>query len=585
MRQSIISVLTVCFFVSTCTNLSASDLISFGSDWQYLQILDGLAGDPSLTDPNFIEAWYEPDYDTTSPIPWAGPSPAPFAYGNSDQLGNPNVEHIDAFNPALPGFQREAQTLLPQPNSGDRYTTYFRREFTTTADATDLAMEFLVDDGARIYIDGREVFSYRCCQQAPGGTPAGYRDLATAVASEGYVIGQLGAGEVLPAGDHVMAIAVHQANPVSSDMGMSMRFFDGFVLEQYVDTGEVWNYFEGTQEPSGGSLDWTTPAYDDADWEFGEEGFGFEAGNDPNNSVAPLLGTPIEGMHEMYTALYLRKEFDVPDASVIENLFLTIDYDDAFFAYVNGHLVASSVADPDGDPLTGIPFDTPAIDILPPGQQHESSNGRGPGESYFIDLSELPPGILNSGPDNILAIHGLNYAPASSDFVLAQMSLLGIGERNATQSVSGDFDSDGDLDAADINALSEAIRNGNMDGRFDLNSDSMVDAEDRRVWVEELRQTYFGDSNMDGEFNTRDFVFVFVNGEYEDNIPNNSTWEDGDWNGDGDFTTNDFVVAFGGAGFEAGPRAAAAATIPEPSSCVLIMIGLLCFSANLRKKS
>jgi hypothetical protein len=36
-------------------------------------------------------------------------------------------------------------------------------------------------------------------------------------------------------------------------------------------------------------------------------------------------------------------------------------------------------------------------------------------------------------------------------------------------------------------------------------------------------------------------VVVFQAGEYEDQVPGNSTFEEGDWNGDGDFTTSDFV--------------------------------------------
>ena len=53
-----------------------------------------------------------------------------------------------------------------------------------------------------------------------------------------------------------------------------------------------------------------------------------------------------------------------------------------------------------------------------------------------------------------------------------------------------------------------------------------------------------GDSNMDGIFNSSDFVIVFQAGEYEDDTPGNSTFEEGDWNGDGDFDTADFVFVF-----------------------------------------
>ncbi len=53
-----------------------------------------------------------------------------------------------------------------------------------------------------------------------------------------------------------------------------------------------------------------------------------------------------------------------------------------------------------------------------------------------------------------------------------------------------------------------------------------------------------GDSNGDGKFDSSDLVAVFAAGEYEDETPLNSTFEEGDWNGDSDFTTSDLVFAF-----------------------------------------
>ena len=53
-----------------------------------------------------------------------------------------------------------------------------------------------------------------------------------------------------------------------------------------------------------------------------------------------------------------------------------------------------------------------------------------------------------------------------------------------------------------------------------------------------------GDSNRDGNFDEQDLVFVFIAGEYEDGIDNNSTFEEGDWNHDGDFDSDDIVFAF-----------------------------------------
>ncbi len=150
-------------------------------------------------------------------------------------------------------------------------------------------------------------------------------------------------------------------------------------------------------------------------------------------------------------------------------------------------------------------------------------------------------------------------------------------------STPGDFDNDGQLTAADIDLLSAAVRNGNGSRSFDLNADNAVDGVDRQVWVETLKKTYFGDANLDGEFNTGDFVFVFQAGQYEDATNGNSTWATGDWNGDADFNTGDFVEAFQRGGYEQGPRPAVSA-VPEPASAGLMILAGLSLAGLVRRR-
>ncbi len=147
---------------------------------------------------------------------------------------------------------------------------------------------------------------------------------------------------------------------------------------------------------------------------------------------------------------------------------------------------------------------------------------------------------------------------------------------------TGDFDGDGQLDVDDINQLTETVRAGTNDPKFDVNGDGAVNQDDRTVWVESIKKTYFGDANLDGVFNTEDFLQVFQIGEFEDNVPANSTWEEGDWDGNADFETGDFIKAFQGGGFEKGPRAAVSA-VPEPSSALLALLGLLPVVLRRRK--
>jgi hypothetical protein len=142
--------------------------------------------------------------------------------------------------------------------------------------------------------------------------------------------------------------------------------------------------------------------------------------------------------------------------------------------------------------------------------------------------------------------------------------------------LAGDFDSNGVLDAQDIDLLTSQVRVQSHPIAFDLTNDKWVDQHDRRRWVSELRKTYFGDSNLDGEFNSQDFVAVFQAGQYEDSITGNSTWSTGDWDGNGDFDSGDFVFAFQEAGYEKGPRAVVKA-VPESSALswlLLILVGV-----------
>ena len=78
--------------------------------------------------------------------------------------------------------------------------------------------------------------------------------------------------------------------------------------------------------------------------------------------------------------------------------------------------------------------------------------------------------------------------------------------------LAGDFNGDGLLDVADINRLSAESAAGNHRAEFDLDNDGFVNASDISVWVRDLKQTWLGDANLDGEFNSTDLVVVFAAG-------------------------------------------------------------------------
>jgi hypothetical protein len=120
--------------------------------------------------------------------------------------------------------------------------------------------------------------------------------------------------------------------------------------------------------------------------------------------------------------------------------------------------------------------------------------------------------------------------------------------------VQGDFNGNGSLDANDIDIIFAAIRNSSMNPIYDLNGDSDIDGDDSDYLIKDVMYTWYGDANLDGEFESGDLVDVLAAGEYEDEIEDNSGWAEGDWNGDADFDSSDHVVASADGGYEQGPR-------------------------------
>lgn len=168
---------------------------------------------------------------------------------------------------------------------------------------------------------------------------------------------------------------------------------------------------------------------------------------------------------------------------------------------------------------------------------------------------------------------------ADRTFTSGYVGTLSIGVGDSTSAyrffqalptLPGDFSGNGQLDVADVDILSQHIAAETNDVSHDLTGDGLVDGADLDYWVNDMKATWYGDANLDGEFNSGDFVTVFQAGRFETGTL--ATWADGDWNADRLFNSADFVVAFQDGGYEAGVRAAIQA-VPEPSSTVLLVLG------------
>lgn len=158
----------------------------------------------------------------------------------------------------------------------------------------------------------------------------------------------------------------------------------GFAEAILIEVGQLWRYFKGTQEPSSPTTAWRQAGFDDASWLSGPTGIGYGDGDD---------ATVLSDMQGNYRTIFCRKAFSLDDVAAIDQLVLTITYDDGFYAYLNGVEVASRN-------VAGRAFDQDAPSSIEPTTEE-------------IDISAFK-GSLVVGT-NVLAVQVHNAGIGSSD--------------------------------------------------------------------------------------------------------------------------------------------------------------------------
>lgn len=92
----------------------------------------------------------------------------------------------------------------------------------------------------------------------------------------------------------------------------------------------------------------------------------------------------------------------------------------------------------------------------------------------------------------------------------------------------GDLDNDADMDADDVDLLVGAINSQSDDRTFDLNWSQTVDTADLQAWLT-ANETVLGDANLDGRVDATDLNTVGANWR----IPNFGGWSNGDFDNNG----------------------------------------------------
>jgi hypothetical protein len=152
--------------------------------------------------------------------------------------------------------------------------------------------------------------------------------------------------------------------------------------------------------------------------------------------------------------------------------------------------------------------------------------------------------------------------------------------------VDPDFNDDGVLGVPDIDVLVGEIAGGNMDPSLDMNEDGEVNLLDVDEWLSlagnanlgEGVSYLAGDANLSGVVDAADLNQVGLN--WQTNV---SAWSAGDFNADGAVSAPDLNVL--GINWQQSALAASTAAVPEPNSCLLvIMSGLVLLGYGRRNR-
>ena len=190
----------------------------------------------------------------------------------------------------------------------------------------------------------------------------------------------------------------------------------------------------------------------------------------------------------------------------------------------------------------------------------ETSNfpgGLSPGLRLHIPLSDDSFPFLNDT--------GLQIFTNTIDYALGELM----------PTPNGDFNEDGLLNIPDIDLLMDEIGSGGDGPSFDLTGDGSVNDDDRDEWLSiagtanGLSEPYLvGDSNLDTLVNVSDLNALAVNW-----LSSQNAWSDGNFTGDAVNSTDLNELALNWQ--RSVPIASAAdSTVPEPSTGLLIIIGL-----------
>jgi hypothetical protein len=180
----------------------AEEVVAFDAAWEWLMIIESGSSaqiDPASMDPDFLATWTTPSYNG----PAFRQGTAPLSYGGLDLLLSGSVP---------PG------TLMDMPAPGTRGAVYCRTAFDLAGELTNVQLDYLIDDGFILYLDG---VRWTSVNMDPNATSA-FNQLALITGNEAALT-SLNTGTTISPGHHTLHLSMHNNAVTSSDLGFMLR--------------------------------------------------------------------------------------------------------------------------------------------------------------------------------------------------------------------------------------------------------------------------------------------------------------------------------------------------------------------------
>ncbi len=267
---------------------------------------------------------------------------------------------------------------------------------------SSLSLNMDYDDSFIAYLNGHEIARSNVTGDPPAFDQSADGNHEAGTPEEFNVADAV---QYLQDGENVLAIEGHNVSLTSSDFSLipSLEAATDGLTRSLVEPGDDCQFHRGTtnpntdepitppDDPEETTIEWAEPGFDDSSWESGPTGIGYGDGDDQ---------TVLGDMRNNYVSCYIRREFEVVDPSAVSSLTFTMNYDDSFIAYLNGHEVARS------NNISG----------NPPDYDQTASGGHEAGTPEEFDLRNAIQYLVEG--TNVFAIEGHNVSITSSDFSL-----------------------------------------------------------------------------------------------------------------------------------------------------------------------